>query len=372
MKPIRTVLIDDAVELRYLIARALAASGRFEVVGHASDGREGIDVVTELRPELVLLDLSMPVMDGLEALPHLRRQVPEAKIVVLSGHPDSLAADRAFQGGATAYVEKGASPTLLVETLTRAVGAPREEHVARPPVEPPETFAVVGQLAHDLRTPLASAAGFVDLLRRSLPEGTEPSVYAERAASAVARLTRLVDATVAYAREGHGALQLRPLRLEAAVGAVIEDLGSKIPAVDTRVHVDVGDAQVRADELGLHRVLQNLLHNALTYSDGPVEVTAQTAGEAVSITVSDSGPGLLASELPGLFTPFHRGGLGRERGGTGLGLALAARLVNQMGGSISARNREAAPGAVFELELRRASPPQRDELIVRDRARTTP
>jgi DNA-binding NarL/FixJ family response regulator len=121
---IRVVLVDDMVELRQLIKVTLERSGHFEVVGQAGNGREGIDVTAATRPDLVLLDVSMPIMDGLEALPVLCRTVPTTTVVMLSGFSEARLGAEAAAGGAAAYLEKGLSPDALVARLLEVLGTP--------------------------------------------------------------------------------------------------------------------------------------------------------------------------------------------------------------------------------------------------------
>ncbi|MEA3216649.1 MAG: hypothetical protein QOJ19_2805 [Acidimicrobiia bacterium] len=127
----RTVVVEDVPELRALIRRALERSGRFVVVGEAGDGRQGVATARTLRPDVTVLDLIMPVMDGLEALPLIRAAVPDGVVVVVSGldegsigRGESGAAgqsgamrDLVRQRGAAGYVTKGARLAELVQTL---------------------------------------------------------------------------------------------------------------------------------------------------------------------------------------------------------------------------------------------------------------
>ena len=110
----RVVIIDDTPDLRDLLRLALTRGG-FDVVAEAGDGQEGIDVVREQRPDVILLDLAMPVMDGLEALPTLRRLCPDASIIVLSGFGATQMSARAVAAGADGYVQKGASLSSLLD-----------------------------------------------------------------------------------------------------------------------------------------------------------------------------------------------------------------------------------------------------------------
>lgn len=87
------------------------------VSGEAADGQEAIDLVQKLRPELALLDISMPVLNGLQAAKAIRVMVPSTKIVILSMHDSPHARQEAFKAGAHGYVTKTAEPAILFETI---------------------------------------------------------------------------------------------------------------------------------------------------------------------------------------------------------------------------------------------------------------
>lgn len=115
---LRVVIADDADDIRFLLALRLKRDG-FDVVAEARTGTEAITAVEELAPDVVVLDLAMPVMDGLEAIPEIKRRLPEAKIVVLSGFEQDLLAKKALARGADAYMEKGAAMNDLGATISR-------------------------------------------------------------------------------------------------------------------------------------------------------------------------------------------------------------------------------------------------------------
>ena len=113
----RVLIVDDAVNLRELLTLLLEVEDDFEVVGTAADGEQAIQAAASLGPDVVLLDLAMPVMDGLQALPLLRARLPRARIVIFSGFEHQALATEALTAGADAYIEKGTSVTSLVTQL---------------------------------------------------------------------------------------------------------------------------------------------------------------------------------------------------------------------------------------------------------------
>jgi DNA-binding NarL/FixJ family response regulator len=118
----RVLVVDDAVNLRELLTLLLETEDDFEVIGTASDGEQAVGVAEALRPDIVLLDLAMPVMDGMQALPQLRRCLPDALIVIFSGFEQAALVDEALAAGADAYLEKGASVTQMVDLLRELRG----------------------------------------------------------------------------------------------------------------------------------------------------------------------------------------------------------------------------------------------------------
>ena len=118
--PISIFLCDDVPELRALLRFGLEEDGELHVVGEAGNARAGIEAIGELRPDIILLDLSMPDMDGLEAIPHLRQASPATAIVVFSGFAADRMRDTALALGAVRYVEKG-TPLDTVRATVREV-----------------------------------------------------------------------------------------------------------------------------------------------------------------------------------------------------------------------------------------------------------
>ncbi|MBV8982268.1 MAG: response regulator, partial [Acidimicrobiia bacterium] len=118
----RVVVADDFADIRHLVKVTLERSGRFEIVAEAENGVEAVEQATAHQPDILVLDLSMPVLSGMEALPQIRAASPDTKVVVLSGFDRSRMESEALAGGAVGYIEKGLRPSQLVDELLAVAG----------------------------------------------------------------------------------------------------------------------------------------------------------------------------------------------------------------------------------------------------------
>ena len=113
----RVVIADDYAALRLLHRRLLERSGAFDVVAEASDGEEAVRLVSEHQPDLVLLDLSMPLLDGLSATRLIRQLAPRTRVAVLSGYDANQLKEEVLGAGVHAYIEKQLRPDRFLEQV---------------------------------------------------------------------------------------------------------------------------------------------------------------------------------------------------------------------------------------------------------------
>jgi DNA-binding NarL/FixJ family response regulator len=154
--PIRVYLVDDQTMIRAGFRSLLTRTERFEVVGESGDPRKAIVAIGELRPEIVLLDISMPGLSGLDAVPLIRKVHPKVKIVMLTHHEGETFVDQALRAGADGYLSKDSEPSELVLALESVhegkmylspkVASALLQRGRRPETGVPEAASRLGQL----------------------------------------------------------------------------------------------------------------------------------------------------------------------------------------------------------------------------------
>ena len=116
-RPIRVLVVDDHQIFTHALTTVLSQDGRFEVVGTAATGREAVRLAKTAEAEVVLMDMSMPVLDGVAATRRLLDTAPSLRVIALSGHTDRLSRVAALESGASEFVSKGESLEVLAETI---------------------------------------------------------------------------------------------------------------------------------------------------------------------------------------------------------------------------------------------------------------
>ena len=120
--PISVVVCDDVPELRRLLREVLEQDEGMHVVGEAADGQEAVEVIERHQPDVVILDLSMPRLDGLEAIPLIHQVAPATEICIFSGFEEGKVAEVALRLKASRYVRKGA-PLEDLRNAVRELGS---------------------------------------------------------------------------------------------------------------------------------------------------------------------------------------------------------------------------------------------------------
>jgi DNA-binding NarL/FixJ family response regulator len=217
--PARLLIADDHALLRGGMCAMLEIAPDLEVVGEAENGREAVDLCRELDPDLVLMDLSMPEMDGIAATRAIKAEFPKIGVLVLTAHADQNLLLEAIRAGAAGYVLKGVGPAQLVGVVrgTLSGESPVDQELvmqlvrrlaeeARPPAEPPTSAGELDEPAPGSLTPRE-----LDVLR-SLATGKTNRQIAEALHLSLSTVKRHLERIIAK----HGVSD----RTQAAVKAV--------------------------------------------------------------------------------------------------------------------------------------------------------
>lgn len=214
----------------------------------------------------------------------------------------------------------------------------------------------LANVSHELRTPLTPIKGYVELLRSRKVEPDRVMEVAGAMASSVSLLERIIGMLLDFAALEAGRLEVRlePTHLDAVVGDVVADWRQRAPQrrISRRLASDL--PPVVADPDLLNRVLTELVHNAIKFSDGPIQIRGGiVAPGQVRLTVSDTGQGIAPEDLERITREFQQldGSATRRYGGLGLGLTLVRRIVERFGGRLTIES-EIDGGTEVHLDLR--------------------
>jgi signal transduction histidine kinase len=352
---IRVLVVDDNDGFRESLL-ALLDAGDLEVVGEASSGLEALEVVEHVRPDVVLMDVRMPGLDGIETTRRLKAAHPELGVVALSGHEDQDIVRDMLVAGANGYVLKDSDGDEILNAVAEAAGGrgllspgvtprvieeltealERERRRARE-LEQAQAALIerserrqqlVARLSHELRTPVTVILGMAQTLAKA-SESPEREELLERIIARARDLARLVE------------------RFELTVDARLTEhvdlaaLARELAAADPRIHVGTDEQipEVSLNPGAARRILEELLDNALRFSPvgSPVEVRIGLGDGRIEVRISDRGPGIEPEDRERIFGPLEQvEDLNvRVHQGAGMGLALARTAARAMGGDVT-------------------------------------
>ena len=291
----------------------------------------------EARYDVALVDLNLPDTRGRETIARCKEGMGWLPVVVLTSLDDEEYALSSIQHGAQDYLFKAElDPDVLMRALRYAIERHQlQQELKRRKVDL-EHFARAA--AHDLKAPLRHMGAFAELLRDSYSDAldAEAHQYLDYMHESARHLTALIDDLLRFARFGHQPSDLHPCSLDDALDDSLKLLQPEIQRLDAHVTREALPL-VYGNRKELSLVLQNLLENALRYhSDAPPRVhIAATRSEAHwRVEVTDNGIGVEDSCLESVFAPFVRLHSHLDIPGTGIGLALSRRIIENHQGRL--------------------------------------
>ena len=360
----KVLVIDDEEIARISCQRVLKREGI--EVRLAAGGREGLEMVVKNPPDLALVDLKMPEMDGVEVVRRIQAHDPNIVSIIITGYATIESAVAVMKQGAYDYLPKPFTPDELLIVVKRGLEKRRLDRESRALREEKEVMErnFVTMVTHQLRSPLSAIMQYFEVMLGNIGgELTDNQrEMLERAQQRLQGLLDLINDWLDMSRMQPGDIvsRLRPIAVAECVEAALAALehAGRDRGITVSSELTPNLPPIHADLQSLKEVLANLVANAVNYNrdGGQVRVRARDLGQQVAIDVEDTGYGIDAKEIPFIFDQFYRGKDkdARRRPGTGLGLAIAQKIVRAHGGTISVSS-ELGRGSTFTVEIPAAS-----------------
>jgi signal transduction histidine kinase len=370
MEPAKTILlVDDEKDIRDVLEIALIDSGYRVLL--AENGRQALELFRQARPSIVMTDIKMPIMDGLELLKQLKREDPEIEVVMITGHGDMDLAIRSLKYEATDFITKPINVDALEIALKRVCEkilmrqklqeyTTNLENLLREKSQLQDHLSalglMIGSISHSIKGLLTGLDGGMYLLESGLTHQKEEKIKEgwETVKLVTERIRKMVLDILFYAKKRE--LQWEKVDVAAFAQEVARMMAAKIEempiAFECRIAETLGTCTI--DPGYVHAALMNIFDNAIeacqknaASSEHRILFSVQPDDGAISFTVRDTGVGMDDETLSKLFTIFFSS---KGRKGTGLGLFIAHRIVTQHGGTISVHS-VPGHGSRFTIKL---------------------
>ncbi len=375
--------IDDEKMMRLTIGDYLEDCGYRVLL--AENGREGLAMFRQHTPDIVLLDLRMPGMDGLDVLAAIHQDAPQAAVIVISGANVLTDVIDALRSGAWDYLTKPIEDlTILQAAVKRSLKhvallrqnqeyqadleqLVREKSAALNLAETAnrelKEFAYI--VSHDLKAPLRGISQLAAWLVQDYAEKFDEHgrEMVNLLLGRVKRMDRLISGILQYSRAGQS------IGKEASVDLNIvlrETIAMIVAPPHIHIRVDGALPIVYGEEVRLEQIFQNLIENAVKFMDKPeghIVVRCDDGGETWVFSVGDNGPGIDANYHEHIFRLFQVLTSHDERDSTGIGLAVVKKIVELYGGNVWL---ESTPGegSTFFFTLPK-SPEEREQAVAK-------
>ena len=382
-KDIRLLLVDDEADFRNTLAKRMQKRGL--KVLQANGGEECLSLLAEDPVDVVVMDVKMPGMSGIDALHHIRAMDIETEVILLTGHAATQDGVEGIKSGAFDYLSKPVRFEHLLGKITQAhnkIVADRQKKEAaeykvriQQQMIATERLAALGTLAagvaHEINNPLAiinEAAGYLSQLLKKealaqIPHKESFDKALLKIENSVKRARNITHQLLGTVRKSNALLV--EVDLSELVSEIINLFHKEIKDRKIEVARDEtkGMKPIWTDPDQLRQVLINLLSNAIHAISDQGRITIQTGStaEGATISVSDTGTGIPKERLEKIFEPFFSTKPPGE--GTGLGLFVTREIIDKLGGSISVDS-HVGHGSRFTVRIPAMHPEMQDTHLV--------
>ena len=343
------VLIDDEQDIREVVGIALEDAGYRVFL--AQDGLAGVKLVKEHMPQIVLTDIRMPVMDGLQVLETLKRDVPEIEVIVITAFADMPLAIRALQLDASDFITKPLDHDALHLALRRAM----DRYTSRKQVREymallerdienqarmmqQEKLMSIGRLsagvAHEINNPLTTILTSAMLIQEDLDPQDPIYIELDTISKETLRCRKIVKSLLDFAR------QSTPMKKDDNINEIIIESvyltkkQAEFSNIKLKTILSENLPPVIVDKDQIQQTLINLILNAVEATESGGAITVSTQYRQLDrmniIKIDDTGRGIPKEHLDKIFDPFFT----TRENGTGLGLSITHSIIEQHDGRI--------------------------------------
>jgi signal transduction histidine kinase len=372
----KVLLVDDHAPIRKSIRQLLELKTTFEIVGEGSNGMEAVAAVDRLKPDVVLMDMNMPVMSGVEATRAIKERHPQVKVLALTAFGEMPLVAEMVRAGAAGYLLKGGRPDELIDSLqavARGQGALDKEvtrgvlddaaELYRKEQERAHALAeldrmkseFVSVVSHELRTPLTTIKGSAATLQRGWAhlEDAMRMDFLESIKYQCDRLTHMIEKILTVSGIQRGGIGLHPTIFSLSLLArEAVDLAARRKGART-IELELSEVLASGDRGRIRDVALSLIENALDYTTGRIVVRVSQNNGAPRLEVIDEGPGIDKKKLQQLLSrPFVQGDSSDTRrvGGLGLSIYIARQVLETSGGRLEVET-GSNRGSIFAMVL---------------------
>ena len=365
----KILLVDDEKDIRDVLYFPLTDMG-YEIF-MAEDGNEALRVYREVQPPIVLTDIKMPGMDGIELLQQIKRENPETEVVMITGHGDMDLAIKSLKYEATDFITKPINVNALEIALQRVCEriltrqqlreyTENLERLIREKTELQDHLSSLGlmisSISHGIKGLLTGLDGGMYILERGFTRKNQGQITEgwQIVKQMVERIRKMVLDILYYAKER----DLKWERIDALsfaeeVARVVEPkIQSQSIAFETRLDSAIGEFEINAGYV--HSAILNILENAVdaccrdkSKHEHKISLKVCQDEGHIIFEITDNGIGMDSKTSEKIFTPFFS--LKGEEG-TGLGLFISNKIVEQHGGEITVKSK-LRQGTVFRIKL---------------------
>jgi len=356
------IVIDDDETMRRACGAALGRAG-YQVETFA-DGPSGLKRIEQVRPGLIVVDLKMPGMGGMEVIDHAKEIDRDMVVIVITGFATVSTAVEAMKAGAYDFIPKPFTAEELRVIIARGVERHRLALEAKRLRAEKEAQArkFVTFVSHQLQSPLGAVRQYLDVLLHLMGDDVpeQQRTWIRRSSNKINQMNAIIRdwLTLSKVEAGQLATQRCLVRWPELVAEVLEGHALATEAKQVTLHSEVPEnlPPVIGDPPALKMLLSNLVSNGIEYNraGGRVTIRAAVDTRTVSLLVSDTGVGIAPEHQDHVFEEFYRVvGEGAERtSGTGMGLPICRKIAEELDGEITLTSRP-GQGSTFTVVLPR-------------------